>query len=75
MDTEKLGPGSILIFFHLKNNRNVVPNIGDSKGGMKLQFRTSEHGVLGLVGINGGLRVSASLCSEWSESDMAAVEQ
>jgi len=38
MDAEKLGPGSVLIFFHLKNNRNVVPNIGDSKNGMEIGF-------------------------------------
>lgn len=54
MDAEKLGPGSILIFFHLKNNRNMVPNIGDGKGGMKLHLRTSERGGLGLAGTTGG---------------------
>jgi len=49
MDAEKLGPSSILIFFHLKNNRNVVPNIGDGKSGMKLRFGTAER--LGLAEI------------------------
>lgn len=52
MDAEKLDPGTILIFFHLKNNRNVVPNIGDGTCGMKLLFGTSKHGVLGLVRIS-----------------------
>jgi len=35
----------------LKNNRNMVPNIGDGKSGMKLRFGTSVLGGLGLVGI------------------------
>ena len=51
MNAEKFGPGSVLILFHLKNNRNVVPNIGDSKGGMKLRLGTLASGDLGLAGI------------------------
>jgi len=53
----------------------VVPNIGNDKGGMELRFGTSvlrECGLDGITSSSGGFGVSASLCSEWSESDMAA---
>jgi len=40
MNAEKLGPSAILIFFHLKNNRNLVPNIGDDNNWMKIMFWT-----------------------------------
>ena len=53
----------------------MVPNIGNDKGGMELRFGTSvlrECGLDGITSSSGGFGVSASLCSEWSESDMAA---
>jgi len=38
MNVKELGPGAILVFLNLKNNRNMVLNGWNSKGGMKLGF-------------------------------------
>ena len=46
----------------LKNNRNVVPNIGDGKGGMELRFGTSVLGECGLDGITSSSGGLAGLC-------------
>lgn len=41
MDVEKLGPSAISVLLHLKDNRNVIPNVGNGKSVMKIHFGNS----------------------------------
>jgi len=44
MNAEKFGPSTILVFLHLKNNGNMVLDVGNNKGRMKLGFGGCREG-------------------------------